>query len=211
MPVSFEVVFFGITAGIAVILAILMLAVKSPIHSALSLIGIMVMLAVNYLMLHAYFIAAVQIVVYAGAVMVLFLYVIMFFYRPGVVDSMRREAHFTYTASAIILSLLLLTIVISAFVLSGMASLTEKPQTAASWDTRHAPVAETGMEPITPEASELAQKRNPELIGELLYSKYLLPFELTSLLLLAAMIGAVVLTKRAPDSRADEFGGASDA
>ena len=208
---SFEVVFFGITAGIAIILAIFMLLARSPIHSALSLIGVMVMLAVNYLLLHAYFVAAVQIVVYAGAVMVLFVYVIMFFYRPGATDSMRREANFTYVASAIILSLLLFVIVASAFVLSGSVSMTESPQSPAGEDFKHAPSVEIAGEPLTPETSETNQKRNPVLIGEMLFSKYLFPFELTSLLLLAAMIGAVVLAKRGPDDKPDAKGGASDA
>ncbi len=204
MAFSFEVLFFGITAGIAVILAILMLAVRSPIHSALCLVGIMVMLAVNYLMLHAYFLAAVQVVVYAGAVMVLFVYVIMFFYSPRKLDKQRKEAQSTYIAGAIILSLSLLIGIVASLYLAGTSADVNKARiftTATSDDLMN-----TNIETATPTSEIEDQKRNPQRIGELLFTKYLLPFELTSLLLLAAMVGAVVLAKRSPETKLDDKG-----
>lgn len=211
MAFSFEILFFGVTAGIAIILAIMMLAVRSPIHSALCLVGVMVMLAVNYLMLHAYFLAAVQIVVYAGAVMVLFLYVIMFFYRPGKLDIHRRESQHTYTAAAIILStVMLVSIIISLYLSSAPLDRTNPASIAESSGTL-LPSAVTDATPLSPETDIENQKRNPERVGILLFTDYLLPFELTSLLLLAAMIGAVVLAKRSPGKEAVTDGGAPDA
>ena len=93
MGVSFELVLFGIFAGLAVILAIFMLAVKSPIHAALCLVGVMANLAILYIMLHAFLLGVVQVVVYAGAVMVLFLFVLMFFYKPKMDTLVHRRAH----------------------------------------------------------------------------------------------------------------------
>lgn len=209
MAFSFEILFFGITAAIAVILAILMLAVRSPIHSALCLVGVMVMLAVNYLMLHAYFLAAVQVVVYAGAVMVLFVYVIMFFYRPGKVDKHKSETQFTFIAGAIILSLSLLIGIVASLYITGTSTDINKTRifTTATGDS----LMSNDIEVETPTSDMERQKRNPQRIGELLFTKYLLPFELTSLLLLAAMVGAVVLAKRSPEAKANDKGGTSNA
>ncbi|MCD6119870.1 NADH-quinone oxidoreductase subunit J [bacterium] len=206
MAISFEIVFFGVFAGIAVILAIMMLSVKSPVHAALCLVGVMIMLAILYLMLHAYFLSVVQIVVYAGAVMVLFLFVIMFFYSPGASDPSRMSVHFTHIAGAIILAVILLAVITGSFLLSGNVSLTEKPSAAQMTDIEK-PIAETSEAPLTEETSRMIEKQNPQLVGRMLFTKYLLPFELTSLLLLAAMVGAVVLARRSPPAEAGSAGG----
>jgi NADH-quinone oxidoreductase subunit J len=211
MAFSFEILFFGITAGIAVILAIMMLAVRSPIHSALCLVGVMVMLDVNYLMLQAYFLAAVQVVVYAGAVMVLFLYVIMFFYKPGKVDIYRRESQYAYTAGAIILSTALLVAIVISMFLTGAPQDSSYQVTTSTANSDLLPGANIATTPLTPDTDNENQKHNPERVGVLLYTNYLLPFELTSLLLLAAMVGAVVLAKRSPGKENDENGGVPNA
>lgn len=211
MPISLEVVFFGILAGIGVILALMMLTVKSPVHAALCLVGVMATLAVHYIMMHAYFLGVVQIVVYAGAIMVLFLFVIMFFYAPG--D--RGEpggmgVHFTHYAGATLVAIVFLAVVIGAMQASGHIDLIGTPEGAQMRDystlTWIGPVKTTSEDALAE-----FEESNPVLIGKMLFAKNLLPFEITGFLLLAAMLGAFVLAKRSPGKDRESAGGNGDA
>ncbi len=205
MAINFDVIIFGILAGVSIILAIMMLTLKSPVHSALCLVGVMASLAVLFLLLHAYFLGVVQVVVYAGAVMVLFLYVIMFFFTPKSRGVRETSAQFNQVAAALVLAVLFLALVLFGL---GNFSLTEKPRTASEEmmqdsGNRITPLAKFA----DPEIQKEFEEKNPVLIGEMLFSRYLLPFELTSLLLLAAIVGAVVLAKRSPGEREESTGG----
>jgi NADH-quinone oxidoreductase subunit J len=188
---SFELIIWGVLAGAAVILAVMMLWMKSPVHAALCLIGVMACLAVLYLMLGAFFLGMVQVVVYAGAVMVLFLFVIMFFYRPKQRIEYMKAPRATQIGGAALVAFVFFCLLMFAF---GNFSLTASPS-VSEWKGGLSAIESSPQYNIPP--AEL-DRNNPHLIGELLFSRYLLPFELTSLLLLAAMIGAVVLAKRSP-------------
>lgn len=155
--------------------AIMVLYQKSPVHSALFLILAFLFLAGFYLMLGAEFIAFAHVVVYAGAIMVLFLFVIMLLnLKEDVRGFVHGQGKIFLALFAGGLTCLILLVMVSP---------------GATYDI--------------PEGSNQARlsgadyrDNNIETIGLLLYSRYLLPFELASILLIVAMIGAVVLAKR---------------
>jgi NADH-quinone oxidoreductase subunit J len=160
---------FFVFAGMAVLGAILLIAAKEPIHSALSLILVMVSLAALYLLLGAPFIAAVQIIVYAGAIMVLFVFVIMLL-------NAREEEHTNLSRMALYVGVPLAVLLIfhlSYWIVRGARGM-GLPSAATA-----AP-ADTGA------------------LSLFLFRSYLFPFEVTSILILIAILGAVVLAKREP-------------
>lgn len=163
-----KILFFAL-ALVAIGAAVGMLLARNAVHSALFLILNFAVVAVFFLILGAPFIALVQVTVYAGAIMVLFLFVIMLLGAERLRQSATVLPRQVWWAA--FLGLLFLgAVAVYVFV---------------AWSGGEAPQA-------------LADPRNfgaPVNIGTELFSKYLLPFELTSLLLLVGMIGAVVLTR----------------
>ncbi len=159
------VVFF-VLAGLAVIGAVSLIFQKHPIHRALSLIVVMVALAGLYLLLGAEFVAAVQIIVYGGAIMVLFVFVIMLL-NAGV------EEHTSLSKMAGAPGLLLV-VALGGFVAATIAKSTESVQAA-------------------PQTGEIASTTG---ISNMLFKEFVYPFELTSFLILVAVLGAVVLAQR---------------
>jgi NADH-quinone oxidoreductase subunit J len=159
---------FFIFAGIAVGGALAMILAREPIHSALALVLVMVALAVLYLMLGAGFISAVQIIVYAGAIMVLFVFVIMLL-------NAREEERTQRSVMARWIGLPL------AFFL--VAYL-------AWWMARGAKSL-PGM-PAGNSATAISTRG----LSMYLFQSYLFPFEITSFLILIALLGAVVLARR---------------
>ncbi len=166
-----DLILFLFLALVTVVSAVAMLASRNPIYAALFLILNFSVIAVIYLLLGAPFIAMAQITVYAGAIMVLFLFVIMLLgsEQPRPEQKMKWQQPL-----AIILGLVLLAE--SAYLLFFHS---------------------TGLPGIKPVATDPAASAfgSPAEIGRLLFNQYLLPFEATSILLLIAMIGAVVLTQ----------------
>ena len=162
-----EKLLFLTFAGIAIGAALNLLLSRRPIYSALSLIGVMGALAVLYLLLGAEFIAAVQVIVYAGAIMVLFVFVIMLL-NAG------EEVRTNRSLLARLLGLPLVLLVLLFLVQFARLLHREYPQTVAFGKF----VGST------------------EEIGRLLFYKYLLAFEVTSVLILVAIMGAVVLAQR---------------
>lgn len=159
-----QLVIFLILAAIAVAAALNVILRRHPIHSAISLIVVMIALAGLFLLLEAEFIAAIQIIVYAGAIMVLFVFVIMLL-NAGVEErtNMSRMAHYAGVPLAIFL-LVELAYQVGAATLS----MTAQPAT---------PGATRGL-------------------SMLLFSDFVFPFELTSVLILIAILGALVLAQR---------------
>lgn len=157
----------AMASGVAVITQ------RNPVYSALFLILTLLSLAGLYLQLQAQFVAAIQVIVYAGAIMVLFLFVIM------LLDLRREERRVVKGGSLIIgliLALLLLVelgLVFAGGVLKGVPG--EFP----------------------PE--KVNALGNTQVVGRLLFTDFLLPFELTSIILLIAIVGAIVLAKRRLD------------
>ncbi|RMF28074.1 MAG: NADH-quinone oxidoreductase subunit J [Chloroflexi bacterium] len=159
-------VLFFLHALIAVGSAVAMLTSRNAVHAALWLVVNFVTIAVFFLTLAAPFIAMVQITVYAGAIMVLFLFVIMLLgaERLGGEDRFAFQRPLALLlAGALLIEIVYLLLSPSARALAAMPVLT--------------------------------QEGTPQAVGQLLFSRYLLPFELTSVLLLVAMIGVLVLTK----------------
>jgi NADH-quinone oxidoreductase subunit J len=159
------VVFF-VLAALAIIGAVSLILQKHPIHSALSLIVVMVALAGLYLLLGAEFVAAVQIIVYGGAIMVLFVFVIMLL-NAGV------EEHTSLSKMAGVPGLLL-ALALAGFVAATIAKSTETVQASS-------------------QSGSLAPTRE---ISNMLFRDFVYPFELTSFLILVAILGATVLAQR---------------
>jgi NADH-quinone oxidoreductase subunit J len=166
-----ESIFFFVVAAVTVISSILVVTCKNPINSALSLVMTFFCLAVFYVMLDAPFMAATQVIVYAGAIMVLIIFVIMLLNVKA--ESGKRASHAVLAGTTVGAFSLFLT---CWFLIKG--SLTGAPGTPF---LDHAQVVKYG---------------HVELIGKALFTDFLLPFEITSLLLLAAIIGAVILAKK---------------
>jgi len=161
-----DLLLFIILALVAIASALGLLLSRNAVYSALNLIINFCTVAVFYLLLNAPFIALVQVTVYAGAIMVLFLFVIMLL---GAERLDKTSILPWQQPVAILLGVILL--IQAAYVIFFRPTI----------------VAASGVVP--PEFG------SPGAVGLELFSKYLLPFEITSVLLLVAMIGAIVLTK----------------
>ena len=157
---------FFFMAFLTVLSALMVVLAKNPVHSVLYLILTFFTLSGHYILLNAQFLAAVNIIVYAGAIMVLFLFVIMFL-------NMKESTEERNT----LLTKIAATIVAGTFfiILTGAFAKSRIPVDKSNFNSQ------TGM---------------VESLGQVLFREYLLPFELASVLLLVAMVGAVLLGKR---------------
>lgn len=156
---------FWFLSFLAVLSALYVVFAKNPVHSVLSLIITFFAIAGHYLLLSAHFLAAVHIIVYAGAIMVLFLYVIMMLNLNKETEPHKKP--FAQVIAVVAAGLLMVTLV-AAFkgaTVSGPAS----------------------MDPSI---------GSVESLGKVLFNEFLLPFEISSVLFLAAMVGAVYLSKK---------------
>ena len=156
---------FYFLSFLAVMFAILVVLSKNPIHSVLYLILTFFCIAGHYVLMDAQFLAAVHVIVYAGAIMVLFLYVIMLLNLNEETEP-HKPALLKITAT--VCAGLLLVILVGA--LKGTEKLVQPEVTQAN----------------------IGLVKN---LGSIMFSEFLLPFEVTSLLLLASMVGAVMLGK----------------
>ena len=159
---------FILFAGMAVGCATAMVAQRNPLYSAISLIGVLVSLACLYVMLAAPFIAAVQVIVYAGAIMVLVVFVIMLLNVEEEEPRRNRLAFLVPTA----IGLAAILIAETAFILYSVQSSPYTPRDN---------VSNVGL---------------TASVGTGLFTEYLLPFEVTSILLLMAIVGAMSLARR---------------
>ena len=164
-----ELIVFIIFGAVSIIGAIAVISFRHPIYSALSLIVTFFSQAGLFVLLGAHFVAAVQVIVYAGAIMVLFLFVIMLLN----LGTLSAKGALTGKIKGIAIILGILLAIEGIYIAVRALNNTEVGS------------AEAATDPVT-----------TEYIGELLFSKYLLPFEVTSLILLAALIGVIVLVKR---------------
>ena len=162
---------FFLFAGFAIACAVLMVYHKNPLYSAISLIGVFIALACVYMLLAAPFIAAVQVLVYAGAIMVLVIFVIMLLNleedRP-----LTRLRHLYLIGSVLGLVLLAQTLFI-------FYAVKKPPQSA----------------------QEQADAGLTINIGRAMFTEYLLPVEIAGVLLLMAIVGAMILSRRPKETR----------
>lgn len=168
-----EALLFLIISSITIVCALCVVFQKNPIYSAIFLIQTMVSLAVLYILLHAQFIAAIQVMVYAGAIMVLFIFVIMLLNLSKDDIEGERDNLLFQRSSAIILGLILVVMI-------GVVSVKT--------------IFQGVKDEYTPEV--ISQIGNTQLVGKLLFTKFVFPFEIASILLFAAIIGAIVLAKK---------------
>ena len=163
-----QLIFFLALAVVAVAGAAGVVLSKNPVYSALSLLVNFAVLAVMYITLHAQFLAVVQVIVYAGAIVVLFLFVIMLIGGNLKLFSVRPRARQAAGYVALAAGLLFL-IGLGYVAISGV---------------------------LAGQSGSVPGNGSVQAIGEALFPTYLLPFELASVLLLVAMIGAVVLARK---------------
>ena len=183
---------FLIVGTIAVASSILVIAMRNPVHSALFLLLTFLCVAILFVMKSAEFVAAVQVLVYAGGIMVLFLFVVMLINVRHLPED-KVLSQFWKGGFAVGLGILLLFVTI---VRPGVYQ-DENPD-----KTKLATVKERELGPSRKDPGKLAYRTvtdrnsNSEAVGMALYTDYLVPFEVASLFLLVAMIGAIVIGKR---------------
>jgi NADH-quinone oxidoreductase subunit J len=173
MSYSWSMILFAILAFLSVGSALLVVVNRNPVRSALFLVVNFFVLAILYLTLSAQFISAVQVIVYAGAIMVLFLFVIMLL-NLGAPEALRERGGIQ-TPIAAVLALTFLTAI------AGAGAIT------------------SGLGPSAATAQSIAEGGTVETIGKALFDPkqpWLFPFEVTSFLLLVGVVGAIVLAKR---------------
>ena len=158
-------IFFLILAGLSIAFSLLVVFQRNVVHSAMALVATLFLIAVLFFTLDAVMVGTLQILVYAGAIMVLFLFVVMLL-NPGVLEA-RRVVWWALGSMA---ALLLLFEFVS--LLAG------------------SPGVLPGRAPAG------ASFGSPEMLAQSLFNDFVLPFEIASVLLLVAIIGAVVLAKR---------------
>ncbi len=160
--------FFFYFAAVIVATGVLVVSLRNPVYSALSLLILFFHVAGLYVTLHAEFLAAVQVIVYAGAILVLYLFVVMLL-------NLKREDRFH-----------------GQLPVGGLLGITLLTEAMLLFASRN---GAAGFRSVS-EGEAATASGNTEAIGEMLYSTYLFPFEVASLILLVAMIGAIILAKR---------------
>ncbi len=163
MAMDASTLIFFTLATLLVISSLLVVFLRNVVHCAMALVAALLMIAIFFVILHAPMVGVLQVLVYAGAIMVLFLFVIMF------LNPAPQEQSGAWLGFSGLLALLLG---------GALAALLTKTERAAD------PVA----------ATELFG--SPEMLAKSLFSDFVLPFEIASMLLLVAIVGAVVLAKR---------------
>lgn len=155
---------FFLLASLLVVSSLSVVFLRNVVHCALALVTALLIIAIFFFSLHAPMVGILQVMVYAGAIMVLFLFVIMFL-NPGVLEQPRA----VWWGLATLLGVLFGAMLVPLFL--------------------------TNKQPASPMAStELFG--SPEMLAKSLFNDFVLPFEIASVLLLVAIVGAVVLAKR---------------
>jgi NADH-quinone oxidoreductase subunit J len=158
--------FFILIGSVSIAGAIGVVASRQPVHSALFLLTNFVTLAVMYVMLDAQFLAAAQVIIYAGGIVILILFVIM------LIGGDRMEnggGRIWFPYAGILLGVLLISIMVYSFATGAFGP---------------------------PPAGAVTQGGAPETLGMVLFTRYILPFEMVAILLLVALIGALLLARR---------------
>lgn len=161
--------FFGYFAIVMIVLSILIITRRNPVHSVLWMIVLFFHIAAMYLFLNAEFLAAVQIILYAGGILVLFLFVIMMLNLKEELTAKRFIGEWPIGVALGVSILMFIFFKIS--------------------DIAQGPVGEFTIEAIKEETHTKA-------LGRVLFTDYILPFEIAGVILLVAIVGAIVLAKK---------------
>ncbi|MCE5193965.1 MAG: NADH-quinone oxidoreductase subunit J [Nitrospiraceae bacterium] len=161
--------FFAYFSAVILILSVVVITRKNPVHSVIWMLFLFFHIAGLYLFLNAEFIAAIQIIIYAGAILVLFLFVV---FLLNLRQEIRGKSYIKLWPITLIFSSSIFVIMLTVL--------------------RSFELAPSGQYTI-----ELIKKEtHTKILGQLLYSEFLFPFEIASLILLVAIVGAVVLAKK---------------
>jgi NADH-quinone oxidoreductase subunit J len=155
---------FYALAGLLVISSLLVVFQRNVVHCAMALVGALFLIAIFFLTLHAPMVSVLQVLIYAGAIMVLFLFVIMFL-NPATLEQGRGYWWVVGTIAALLLAGVLVAVM-------------------------------SGSEPAADPVASTELFGSPEMLAKSLFTDFVLPFEIASVLLLVAIVGAVVLAKR---------------
>ncbi len=161
--------FFGYFAIVSVVLALLIITRRNPVHSILWMLVLFFHIAGIYLFLNAEFLAAVQIILYAGAILVLFLFVIMMLNLKEELNTERLIGEWPIGVALGLSILMLIIFSISRII--------------------HGPLGQYTIEAIK-------QETHTKALGRVLYTDYILQFEIAGIILLVAIVGAIVLAKK---------------
>ncbi len=170
-------IIFWFLSGLALISAIMVLLSKNPVHSVLWLIAVFFAISGHYILLNAQFLAIVNLIVYAGAIMVLFLFVIMLMNQSAEPEP-RSKTSWIKLAGAIAGGCLLIVLV------------------AAVRDSENLVQNFGGKAYAKTVVTNFGEIGLIENLGRVLFTQYLVPFEISSVLFLSAMVGAVVIGKK---------------
>jgi NADH-quinone oxidoreductase subunit J len=191
---SIPLLVFVIVGTIAVASSILVVAMRNPVHSALFLLLTFLCVAVLFVMEGAEFVGAVQVLVYAGGIMVLFLFVVMLINVRNLPDDRILSPY--WTGGALVGAAVFVLLV--ALVRPGVYhEQNDNPRALRSTtvNARHRVVQPDGRT-VRKRYTRQQVVGNSEAIGMALYRDYLVPFEVASLFLLVAMVGAILIGKR---------------
>jgi NADH-quinone oxidoreductase subunit J len=190
IPPLGQIVFMN-AAGISILAGAMMVTRKNAVHSALWLVVAFFQLAIMYVMLGAEFLAALQVLVYTGAIVVLFLFVIMLLsLREGPkLGGIHRAQMIAAWPMGLILALELVTVIL----------FSTQPAEARIGDVI------SGTEYVFSNQFVNEMGGNVQALGQTLYTQYLLPFEIASVILLLAVIGAIVLARKEEPEEVEEM------
>jgi NADH-quinone oxidoreductase subunit J len=200
MEITVESVIFWVCALIVLGGAFGVIWSSNPVHSALSLVATLFGVAVLFLNLNAQLLAAVQVIVYTGAIVVLILFVLMLL---GVDrdEDIDIEPLIGQRTMAAIAAVAIFLVVFGVFVIGGSDIVTGTPNCANGEvvvsGTPYEPAP--GCDPINPELATVTDSPNINQIGRVLFTDFVFAFEITAALLTIAVVGAVVLARRPKD------------
>jgi NADH-quinone oxidoreductase subunit J len=192
---------FLIIGTVAVAASILVVAMRNPVHSALFLLLTFLCVAVLFVLRAAEFVAAVQVLVYAGGIMVLFLFVVMLInYRHLPEERVMSPVWLGGIGVGLALMVLFATIVRPGVYHEAVPDAEKLLGTVSETHLTEHPTDKNKLVRRTREV----HNRNAEAVGMALYNDYLVPFEVASLFLLVAMVGAIVIGKRELSAEEEE-------
>lgn len=198
MGITVESITFWICALIVLGGAFGVIWSRNPVHSALSLVATLFGVAVLFLNQNAQLLAAVQVIVYTGAIVVLILFVLMLL---GVDrdEDLDVEPLVGQRTLAAVAAVALFVVVFGVFVIGGSNIVTGTPNCADGQVVVAGSPYEPGCDPVNPQLATVTDSPNINQIGRVLFTDFVFAFEITAALLTIAVVGAVVLARRPKD------------